>query len=208
MVAREDPARRFPAGCDAWACDWCGPRLAARKLRVIGWAEPERFMTLTQAPDVWPALRQKVRTLKMELKRDGYATEWAWCVERGAKTGMIHVHALQHGRFVPQAHLQARWGRIVHVSAVRHGTGAERYALKGAAERYALKGAGAGPSRLAEHLALNGGRGVHFSRGFLHGKTTPEVEALLRSPEDRFTWVLVPMGRDLPPHLRIPGMVM
>lgn len=198
VVAREDPERRFPAGCDAWYCEWCGPRVARRKLRVISWARPERFLTLTQAPEVWPALRQKVRTLKHELVKRGYSCEWAWCVERGPKTGMIHVHALQHGSYVPQAELQRLWGRIVHISAIHHGRGAETYALKGAADRYALKGATGAPDALTEHLNLNGGRGVHFSRGFLRGLTTDQVLELLRSREEQFTWVLVPAGQPLP----------
>lgn len=169
-------------------------------MKVVEWAQPERFITLTQAPAEWAALRAKMRKLSWRLRQEGYDVEWAWCVERGGRTGMKHVHALQHGGFIPQRLLQDRWGSIVHISAVRHGSAPAKYALKGAASKYALKGAQTATG-LSVHLDLNGGRGVHLSRSYLHGKTTAEVEALLNPTDPDLTWVLVPQGENLPYEL-------
>lgn len=158
---------------------------------MIAWAQPERFVTLTQAPDSWQAVRQRMRTLTMRVRRAGYRCEWAWTVEKGAKTGMVHIHALQHGSYVPQAALQDLWGRIVHVRAIRGARSAAGYAMKeaGRVAGYAMKGTHA---QLLDHLDLNGGRGCHLSRGYLRGKRTREVEQLLTQGQETLTWVLVP----------------
>lgn len=156
---------------------------------MLAWAKPQRFVTLTNAPDDWQALRLKVRRLAMNLRGDGYSCEWAWTVEQGSKTGMRHVHLLQHGAFVPQRELQERWGAIAHITAIRGAKRATNYAMKEAQRvaAYALK-----ESRDAfdAHLDRNGGRPCHLSRGYLHGKRTREVEQLL-SPGGDLTWFLV-----------------
>lgn len=147
-------------------------------------------MTLTNAPDDWQALRQKVRKLALNLRGEGYRCEWAWTVERGASTGMKHVHLLQHGSYVPQRRLQDAWGAIVHITAIRGATGASRYALKEARRvtAYALKESRAG---FEAHLELNGGRAYHLSRAYLRGKRTREVEKLLASGGADLHWFLV-----------------
>lgn len=200
MVCRQDPERRFPASCDAWRCEWCGPRNATKRAAVIAWAKPTRFATFTNAPTEWQPLRQKVRRLTMNVRRAGYRVEWAWTVERGDNTGMIHVHALQHGEFIPQAELQAMWGAIVDIRRVRGRVGAANYAMKEAAmvAGYAMKN---GVAALDEHLDLNGGRGMHMSRGYLRGLRTREVEKLLWPTDPALDWILVPMGASLPQHL-------
>lgn len=186
-----DGLRRFPAGCSTWRCVWCGPQKARRKAAIVEWARPTRFVTLTQAPDDWQRLRQKVRKLRHRLTRDGYQVEWAWVVERGSRTGMIHLHALQHGSYLPQRYLQDRWGAIVHIRRISDTGAAVRYTTKHAAARvvsYTMKQAGAA---LDDHLDLNGGRGIHLSRRFLHGRTSDEVWRLLHPPSD-LAWVQVP----------------
>lgn len=179
----------------------CGPEKARRKAKIIAWAKPERFITLTQAPGEWQAVRQRVRTFRMRLAAEGYRTEWAWTVERGSRSGMIHVHALQHGSFIPQRVLASMWGRRVDIRKVSDGGGAAAYAVKEARRvaGYAMKGTA---DRLHQHLDLNGGRGCHLSRGYLHGKTSDEVWKLLNPPDPDLDWILVPMGTDLPPELR------
>lgn len=191
LVCREVPSLRFPAGCDTWACSWCGPVLARRRAKVLAWANPTRFVTLTQAPTEWQACRQKVRRLALALREAGYRVEWAWTVEAGSKTGMRHVHALQHGDYLPQRDLQAAWGRIVHIEAIRGAAGAATYALKEAQRvaGYGLKGT---RDHLAEHLSLNGGRAYHLSRRYLRGARTREVERLVDGVDIRLTWVVVP----------------
>lgn len=157
----------------------------------MAWAGPERFATLTNAPADWQKLRQKVRKLCLRLRNDGYRVEWAWTVERGSKTGMRHIHALQHGDFIPQAELQERWGAIVHIERVRGTAGAANYAMKEASRvtHYAVKGT---TSDLAAHLALNGGRGYHISRRYLRGQRTRDVERLLSDVDPTLHWIAIP----------------
>lgn len=127
----------------------------------------------------------------MNVRSEGYRCEWAWTVEHGSKTGMVHVHALQHGDYIPQRALQAMWGRRVDIRKVAGAQGAANYAMKEARRvaGYAMKGT---HSDLLAHLDRNGGRGCHLSRGYLHGKRTREVEKLLWPTQETLTWVLVP----------------
>lgn len=157
---------------------------------MLAWAKPERFVTLTNAPESWQGLRQKVRKLALNLRGEGYRCEWAWTVERGSANGMKHVHLLQHGSYVPQKRLQDLWGAIVHIEAIRGATGASRYALKEARRvtAYALKESRAS---FEAHLELNGGRAYHLSRSYLRGKRTREVEKLLASSGADLHWFLV-----------------
>lgn len=158
---------------------------------MLAWASPERFVTLTQAPDEWQPLRQKVRKLALALRAEGYAVEWAWTVEAGAKTGMRHVHLLQHGDYIPQRTLARMWGRRVDVRKIGEASGAAGYAMKEASRvaGYAMKN---GRTDLARHLALNGGRGCHLSRRYLRGYRVRDVEALISPALDVYSWVLVP----------------
>jgi hypothetical protein len=165
--------------------------MARRRARVLAWANPTRFVTLTCAPDDWQALRAKVRKLTMRLRAEGYRVEWAWTVERGSKTGMKHVHALQHGDFIPQRTLQSMWGPITHIERVRGSEGAATYAMKEASRvaGYTMKGS---RSNLHEHLALNGGRAYHMSRGYLRGHRTRDVERIVDGVDVRLTWITIP----------------
>ena len=191
MAAWDGRLLRFPAGCSTWRCEWCGPQKARRKAEIVAWAQPTRFLTLTQAPADWQRLRQKVRKLRMRLAADGHVSEWAWTVERGKRTGMVHLHCLQHGDYLPQRYLQDRWGAIVHLRRIDDADAAARYTTKHAARRvvsYTLKGTA---TELHDHLDLNGGRGIHLSRGYLRGRTSREVWSLLHPP-GALTWVQVP----------------
>lgn len=193
VVALERPELRFPATCKTWRCEFCGPRKARQKAAVMAWAKPERFVTLTNAPENWQQLRQKVRDLVRSLRADGYKFEMGWTVEAGSKSGMVHVHGLQHGSYVPQAHLQQRWGAIADIRAVRGRKGAARYAMKEAlaVSGYTMKEAG---GNFDEHLERNGGRGCHMTRGYLRGETADSVlEQLQRQRMDGelLTWALV-----------------
>jgi hypothetical protein len=60
---------------------------------------------------------------------------------------------------------------------------------------YTVKEATGDHGSLLEHLALNGGRAAHWSRGFLHGMTKREALSDLRSQlsdGEALTWRLVP----------------
>lgn len=153
-------------GCRANFCPVCGPKNTRRQAQAVTQrisveARP-RFCTLTNAPEDWQTRRQKVRDLRRLLARRGYRWEMFWSCERGSKTGMLHVHGIQHGDYVPQAELQTVWGQIVDIRGVRSSKISE-YVLKDAARvsGYTLKG-----DSHSERLSLNGGRPAHWTRGF------------------------------------------
>lgn len=173
LVDYNDPSRWIKTGCDAYVCPFCGPHKARSFARGASWVLTEqkrsRFVTLTNAPGEWQARRQKVRDLTRRIKSEGLHSEIAWTTEIGSKTGMVHVHALQWGDYLPQQELQEWWGSIVDVRAVKvthkavgeyvtksaHGVG--QYISKGAAAEYDT------------WRDLNGGRPLHSSRGFFMG---------------------------------------
>jgi hypothetical protein len=138
---------------------------------------------------------------------DGYDWEWSWSVERNPAGTGLHVHACQHGAHkVPQEALQERWGAIVDVRAVRNlrdRQGVATYTVKEALKvaGYTVKGATASAESLRDHLAVNGGRVAHWSRGFLHGETRRSALGRIREElagEERLTWAVVPAGAPAP----------
>lgn len=158
----------WPADCDTGTCQTCGINRARVRARLVTercrQVPHPRFITLTNAPDDWQARRGQVRDLARRLRASGYRTEWIWVTEAGHRTGMIHVHLVQHGDYVPQAELQDLWGgrRVdIRTALARHG----EYISKSAARvaSYVSKG---GAGDLDAALALNGGRLHHWSRGF------------------------------------------
>lgn len=158
----------WPADCDSGVCELCGVHRARVRARLLTIRMQEvgraRFITLTQAPREWQERRGQVRDLARRLRGEGYQCEWCWVTERGGQTGMIHVHALQWGDYVPQAVLQDRWGgRRVDIRAAvsQHATYIEKSAARVAS--YIGKGA---VGNLDEALDLNGGRLHHWSREF------------------------------------------
>ncbi len=186
VVCDQSPDLRFPASCDRYGCAACGPRKALGTAALAAWAVRRapraRFVTGTLAPEDWQQRRQKVRDLRRCLRRRGFAWEMAWTTERGSATGMVHVHGLQHGDYVPGAVLNEVWGARTNIQAVKTG-GVAQYVTKDALRvaGYAVKGTSASPDGLHEHLSLNGGRAMHWSRGFLHGLDKREAAAALRA---------------------------
>lgn len=124
-------------------------------------------MTFTLAAEDWQHRRAQMRDLRRRIVARGYDTEWIWATEAGGLHGMIHVHAIQWGDYIPQAELQGLWGdRRVDVRAARvsHGTYISKSAS--AVAHYIGKGA---ESSLEAALAMNGGRLHHWSRNFFGG---------------------------------------
>ena len=149
------------------------------------------MLTLTNCPDDWQTLRGQVRDMRRRMVKAGLACEWIWTVERGAKTGMKHVHLIQRGAYLPQAHLQSLWGeRIVHIMAVHD---AAKYISKsaGMVAGYISKGASGGNPGLATHLGLNGGRLHHWSRGFFEGRSIREAVAASHGASRDEQWITV-----------------
>jgi hypothetical protein len=107
-----------------------------------------------------------MRDLARSLRADGFANEWWWTTEVGKKTGMIHIHALQHGDYIPRLTIQKKWGSIVDIRTAQ-GTSlaVARYMAKDASgvAAYMAKHAQSG---YAQWVELNGGRPFHQSRGF------------------------------------------
>lgn len=169
-------------GCQTHGCAYCGPRQTRRLAMAVstrlGEVNRARFVTLTNAPADFQTCRQKMRDLRRYLKRRGYTWEAFWSLEHGTQTGMLHAHCIQHGDYIPQAELQATWGQIVDIRAVRSGK-VSGYVLKDAARvaGYALKGQDEGHGT---RIAVNGGRPAHWTRAFF-GRRLEEVYAQMQT---------------------------
>ena len=204
VVCDQDPSVRYAASCDAYRCSVCGPRkaLQAASLGAYGirHADRGRFVTLTQAPEDWQQRRQKMRDLRRLLARRGFQWECAWATEKGSRTGMVHVHGLQHGSYVPQRVLQEVWVARVDIRKVQTG-GVARYVTKEALKvaGYTVKAGTASTTVDGMHdfLDLNGGRPMHWTRGYLHGLSKREALQALRrelaTTEGELTWHLEPV---------------
>lgn len=198
VVCDQDPSLRFPASCDAYRCEKCGPRKARTAAAALTWgarqAPRRRLVTLTQVPDDWQRARSQVFDFLRRIRRDGFTFEMGWAIEENpAQTG-FHAHGIQHGDYVPQSLLQERWGgRIVDIRAMKQ-PGAGVYAVKEALRvtGYVTKG-GRTSDGLPGHLDRNGGRVLHVTRGFYGGLTKREVlerVALEQSSGELRTWHL------------------
>lgn len=210
IVAIERPDLRFPASCDAYRCPVCGPRKARTSAALATYALRQshggRLVTLTLAPGDWQSRRQKIRDLRRWALANGWDWEMFWATEANPKGTGVHVHGIQTGRQkIPQASLQDRWGHIVDIRRVRT-PAAGAYVVKEAMRvaGYVVKNGTESAEALDAHLALNGGRAAHWTRGFLGGLTKREALAKIREEqagEEALTWVLVPPGVEPPPSV-------
>jgi hypothetical protein len=142
-------------------------------------AETVRLITLTQVPEDWQRARWQVRDLIRRVRK-AYAMEMAWAIERNPAGTGYHAHGIQHGEYIAKKRLQELWGgRIVDLRKIEKG--AEGYVTKCASVAgYLTKDA-------VEHLQINGMRPVHFTRGYLHGRTSRDV---LREMSTQKKWHL------------------
>lgn len=197
--------RVIPADCDSGHCVVCGVTRARVRAAAITWCQRQqdrsRLITLTRCPDDWQTLRGQVRDLRQRIIDVRGRCEWIWTVERGAQTGMKHVHAIQHGTFIKQRELQKMWGdRIVDIRQVHD---ASKYISKSAALVSGYVGKGASDaSGLATHLGLNGGRLHHWSRQFFCGKSIRDAIKLSRQSDADASWMVVHLGDDTPETVR------
>ena len=189
LVCDQRPGLRVPASCDSYACAVCGPRKAMATADLVAWgaqnAGAARLFTGTLAPISWQTRRQKVRDLGRILRRRGFVWEYAWVTEPNERSGLLHVHAIQHGDNIPAPVLASIWGARVELRPV-----AAPEITRTA--RYLVKEAWGGEDRHRTFLELNGGVALHWSRGYLPG-TRRNAERALRAErasggEIRLTW--------------------
>jgi predicted secreted Zn-dependent protease len=142
-----------------------------------------RLLTLTQLPtrsngDLdFQAAREQVKDYMRRVRADHKGFELAWAIERNPKDTGFHAHGLQHGSYVPQKVLQERWGgRIVDIRALRR-PASGIYTVKEAVKvaGYTVKRGTENFAGLQDHLAINGHRVMHMTRGFLLGRTSRET---------------------------------
>jgi hypothetical protein len=155
--------------CKRQTCLVCGPRIAFATAGAIALAEPERLVRYSLVGEDWQTIRSRLFRVRYRVRQDGFRWEEAYHVERNPKGTGHHVHAYQHGEFVPQARLQELCRReglgYPDIRSFRTtGELGAAYGLK-AATGYGLKDAQR-PEALVEYLRLNGGRLVHTSRAF------------------------------------------
>lgn len=183
---------RIGGRCKAYRCAYCGPRKLKYLELCLCAAMPERFLTLTLAPEDPTQRRKQVAWLMQSVRRGGRRCELAWCTERNPKGTGFHIHALQKGDFIPQRELQAKWGgRRVDIRQVKSvGSGVQSYMLK--VQAGAIRAAGY--TLKAQEGRL---RPVNTTRGFFDGRTLGDVrkevkELLFSEGGSVGEWVRVP----------------
>lgn len=114
-----------------------------------------RFITLTSAPYSPNDIQYSFRRLLAYLRRAGRVKAYVKCVEH-TKSGLLHLHILYAGRYIPQICLSAAWehihgARVVHIEAA--------YGRKASAAAY-----------LAKYMSKEElrGRGYSWSWGWCH----------------------------------------
>lgn len=182
-----------PARCGRNRCAYCLRVNARRRARAIAWAGPERAILLTLVGDDWQTVRPRMYRLRYRIARAAGLCEWVWHVEPNPKGTGHHVHAWQHGAFVPQDVLsrladEVGMGRFVRINRVRSRVGASAYGLKGLT--YGLKGVEADDEGTA-YLRVNGYRLTHQSRGYFRGLRVRDAERVASGIDEEAQWVLI-----------------
>jgi hypothetical protein len=207
VLANSATGEVIPMRCGRNRCGYCLPRNARRRAAAMAWVGCDRSITITNVatagdPDPWQTVRRTYNRTREYLTRMAVDPGvWGVFVERGSRTGMVHVHVAQRGAgAIPKKALQeaahragAGWTRI---ERIRAGAGFSDYVGKGFSS---YVGKGFTEQDGANALVLNGGRLGHFSRGFFVSPTggtlgVREAETLAsraRSEEESGTWVLM-----------------
>ncbi len=174
-----NPTEFVLAGCKALKCVWCGPIKARQVVHGISWVASQvdrtRWITFTRAPEDAEKRRQKMADMMRWCGKQGFPSEWIWTTEAGKETGMIHIHAVQHGGFIPHDVLYERWGAAVRIEEVKTDAAAlGNYMAKGATKlgNYMSKSAS---SDYAAWYHLNNKRPFRQSRGFFLGVGVEEA---------------------------------
>lgn len=175
-----------PPSCRAWACESCGPRRARRLARALDRGGYYSTVELTNAPS---DARQGAARAAYLCRQATDAWEWAWTLERGKKTGMVHLHAVVRGSGIDQADLcaiarAAGWGVVTWIKKAET-AGKAAYASKAS---YASKAEAGYPA----WLALNGSRPWHWSRGYTGGVPMRDWVRTHAPSSDPGPWVVIP----------------
>jgi hypothetical protein len=198
LVVRTATGELRPARCSSYVCGWCGPRLALATVEALVLAEPHTSAVLTfrhsladrgrPAEEGFAAFHRSLGSLAAGLRKTGHVWEAAWLVELSPR-GIPHVHLLQSGTTVPLSVLSHEataagfgWARS---QPIRHLRTIARYVMKAP-----LRGLDLGPSAatkvMRQHLELNGGWLIRWTRCFwraadgseLHGVRRARIDAL------------------------------
>ena len=183
--------------CKAYRCGYCGPRkLHLLELCLLS-ALPQRFITLTQAPEDKKRRRDQVNAYLRRLRGAGYRCELAWVTEPNPKGTGFHIHALQKGDYIPQPVLQKRWGgRIAHIKKLDSvGGGVSAYMLK--VQRGSVRAAG----YMLKHQDGQRDRPVNWTRNFFDGRKLEEVRTdvkglLYGDRAEVADWVRIPRNAE------------
>lgn len=163
-----DTGEVVPARCSRLRCAYCLRVNAKRRALAIALARPERAILLTQVGNDWQTIRDRMRKLRYELAAEAGDFQWVLHVETNPKGTGHHVHAWEHGAFIPQKLLASKakrrgLGGVAFINRVRSSAGASQYGLKGIT--YGLKGVEA-QDEGDQYLQDNGWRLTHQSRRF------------------------------------------
>lgn len=170
LNAAPEEAAFWDATCGAHTCPYCIEDNARRHATALEHSAPERYAVFTGLPsDDWQANRRAINALVRALRRGvvpgtrtkwidprngrksvGFSVSFAYTIEAGKETGMVHVNFYWHGQYIPQAFLSETaeaigWGKVVHVQDIRKAKNSKatsQYGLKeafGAATSYGLK---------------------------------------------------------------------
>lgn len=171
LVCDADPRIRIPRPCGTYRCECCRPAKVSERVRVMAWSlgrvHHVRHITLTRVPERWQKARMQLRDLWRRVRK-AYRVECGWSIEENPRETGYHAHAMSWGEYIPHHRLMEMWGgRICYLN--RMDTRKDDYLTK------CLHIAGYLSKNIATHLELNGGRALHMTRGFLHGRTSRQV---------------------------------
>jgi hypothetical protein len=194
-----DTGQVVPARCGRTSCAYCLRKNAGRRARAIALAKPQRAILLTQVGEDWQTVRNRMKVLRSRIAAEVKVCEWCWHVEPFPSGVGHHVHAWQHGSFIPQDRLSrlaasVGMGSFARINVIRSARGASLYGLKGLT--YGLKGLEAADEG-ATYLAENGRRLTHQSRGYFRSGSGAKLavraaERLAMPGSGGGTWRLVP----------------
>ncbi len=155
--------------CRRLTCPYCGPRLAFGSAEALVVSRPERFLLFTLAGEDFPDVSGRMKAITKALRSNGRTWEQAAVIHENPRRTGHHVHAVQHGSFVPLGELievasALGMGRVT-IRRIRMLRKVCFYMLRPPIEAAALQPEEA-TSVLRHHLFANGGRLLRSTRSF------------------------------------------